>query len=168
MLIPDLRPLRVNLWLLTYFTLLTFSLSTCDPWSLTLDPFHLLPLCQTSHLWPVTYDFWPLNYDPWKCKLLSCVQLFVTPWKRRRPRRLTLYSPWNSPGQNSGVGSLSLLQGIFPTQGSNPCLLHCRWILYQLGHKESHTKRSKIVHPLWKSLYSVDENLHIELPYVNS
>ena len=48
-----------------------------------------------------------------------------------------LYSPWNSPGQNTGVGSLSLLQGIFPTQGSNPGLLHCRWILYQLSHKGS-------------------------------
>ena len=46
-------------------------------------------------------------------------------------------SPWNSPGQNTGVGSLSLLQGIFPTQGSNPGLLHCRWILYQLSHKGS-------------------------------
>ena len=34
-----------------------------------------------------------------------------------------LYSPRNSPGQNTGVGSLSLLQGIFPTQGSNRCLL---------------------------------------------
>ena len=49
-----------------------------------------------------------------------------------------LYSPWNSPGQNSGVGSLSLLQGIFPTtQGSNRGLLHCKQILYQLSHKES-------------------------------
>jgi len=48
-----------------------------------------------------------------------------------------LYIPWNSPGQNTGVGSLSLLQGIFPTQGSNPCLLHCRRILYQLSHKGS-------------------------------
>ena len=48
-----------------------------------------------------------------------------------------LYSPWNSPGQNSGVGSLSLLQGIFLTQGSNPGLLHCRQILYQLSHKGS-------------------------------
>ena len=47
------------------------------------------------------------------------------------------YSPWNSPGQNTGVGSLSLLQGIFPTQGSNPGLPHCRWILYQLRHKGS-------------------------------
>ena len=46
-----------------------------------------------------------------------------------------LYSPWNSPGQNTGVGSLSLLQGIFPTQGSNPGLPHCRRILYQLSHK---------------------------------
>ena len=41
-----------------------------------------------------------------------------------------LYSPWNSPGQNTGVGSLSLLQGIFRTQGSNPGLPHCRQILY--------------------------------------
>ena len=37
--------------------------------------------------------------------------------------------PWNSQGQNTGVGSLSLLQGIFPTQGSNPALPHCRQIL---------------------------------------
>ena len=44
-------------------------------------------------------------------------------------------SPWNSPGQNTGVGSLSLPQGIFLTQGPNPGLLHCRWILYQLNHK---------------------------------
>ena len=48
-----------------------------------------------------------------------------------------LYSPWNSPGQNTGVGSLSLLQGILPTQGSNPGLAHCRWILYELSHKGS-------------------------------
>ena len=48
-----------------------------------------------------------------------------------------LLSPWNSPGQNVGVGSLSLLQGIFPTQESNPGLPHCRWILYQLSHKGS-------------------------------
>ena len=48
-----------------------------------------------------------------------------------------LYSPWNSPGQNTGVGSLSLLQGIFPTQGSNPGLQHCRQMLYQLSYKGS-------------------------------
>ena len=48
-----------------------------------------------------------------------------------------LYSPWTSPGQNSGVGRLSLLQGIFPTQGSNPGLLHCSRILYQMSHQGS-------------------------------
>ena len=48
-----------------------------------------------------------------------------------------LYSPWNPPGQNTGVGSLSLLQGIFLTQGSKPGVLHCRWILYPLSHKGS-------------------------------
>ena len=48
-----------------------------------------------------------------------------------------LYSPWNSPGQNTGVGSLSLLQGIFPIQGVKPGLPHCRRILYQLSHKGS-------------------------------
>ena len=48
-----------------------------------------------------------------------------------------LYSPWNFPGQNTGVGSLSLLQGVVPTQGSNTGLLHCRQILYQLSHQGS-------------------------------
>ena len=48
---------------------------------------------------------------------------------------LGLYSQWNSPGQNTGVGGLSLLQGIFPTQGSNPGLPRCRRILYQLSHR---------------------------------
>ena len=47
----------------------------------------------------------------------------------------TFCDPWTSPGQNTGVGSLSLLQGIFPTQGLNPGLLHFRQILYQLSHK---------------------------------
>ena len=47
------------------------------------------------------------------------------------------YTAWNSPGQNTGVGSLSLLQGIFPTQQSNRGLLHCRQILYQLSYQGS-------------------------------
>ena len=66
-------------------------------------------------------------------------------WCERESRSLVsdslrphgLYSPWNSSGQNTGVGSLSLLQGIFPTQGSNPGLPLCRQILYQLSHKKS-------------------------------
>ena len=62
----------------------------------------------------------------WKWKSLSHVRFFAT---------LGLYSPWNSPGQNTGVGSVSLLWGIFTTQWSNQGLLHCRQILYQLSYK---------------------------------
>ena len=54
----------------------------------------------------------------------------------------------NSPGQNTGVGRLSLLQGIFPIQGLNPGLPHCRQILYQLSHQGS---PSGGVRALWKS-----------------
>ena len=46
------------------------------------------------------------------------------------------YSPRNSPGQNTAVGFHALLQGIFPTQGLNPGVWHCRQILYQLSHNE--------------------------------
>jgi len=54
-----------------------------------------------------------------------------------------LLCPWNSPGKNTGVGCHALLQGIFPTQGSNPCLLwllqllHCRQILYRWATREA-------------------------------
>ena len=58
-----------------------------------------------------------------------------------------LYSPWNSPGQNTGVDSLFFLQGIFPTQGSNPGLPNCRWILYQLNLKASRRILEGVVYP---------------------
>ena len=87
-------------------------------------PAILIPACNSS-----SPAFWMMcSVCKWKCKLLSHVQLFATHG---------LYDPWNSPGQNTGVGSLSLLQGIFPTQGSNQGLLHCRQILYQMSHKGS-------------------------------
>ena len=64
---------------------------------------------------------------------------------------LTLCNPldylWNSPGQDTGVGSLSLLQGIFPTQGSNWSLPHCRLILYQLSHKGSPSILEWVAYP---------------------
>ena len=59
-----------------------------------------------------------------------------------------LYSPWNSPGQNTGVSNLSLLQGIFPAQGSNPGLPHCRQILYQLSHSKQGIDNWKIT--IWR------------------
>ena len=72
-------------------------------------------------------------------KLLSHVWLFAAPW--------TIYSPWNSPGQNTRVGSFPLLQGIFPTQGSNPGFPHCRQVLYQLSHKGSPRILEWVVYP---------------------
>ena len=48
-----------------------------------------------------------------------------------------LFCPWSSPCKNTGVGSHSLLQGIFLTQGSNPCFLHCKQFLYYLSHQGS-------------------------------
>ena len=62
-------------------------------------------------------------------------------------RSLMGYSPWNSPGQNTRVGSFSLLQGIFPTPGLNPGLRHCRQILYQLSHKGSQRILKWVAYP---------------------
>ena len=68
-----------------------------------------------------------------------------------QPHRL--YSQWNSPGQNTGVGSRSLLQGIFPTQGSNPGLTHCRRVLYQLSHKGSPRMLEWVAYPFSSGPY---------------
>ena len=64
----------------------------------------------------------------------------MTPWN----------NPWNSPGLNTGVGSHSLLQGIFPTQGSNPGFPHCRQILYQLNHQGSPRILEWVAYPFSK------------------
>ena len=48
-----------------------------------------------------------------------------------------LLRPWDSPGKDTGVGCHFLLQGIFLTQGSNPCLPHCRQTLYRLSRQGS-------------------------------
>ena len=60
------------------------------------------------------------------CESLSRFRIFATPWTvaHQRPH------PWNSPGKNMGVGCHFLLQGIFPTQGSNMGFLHCRQTLF--------------------------------------
>ena len=99
--------------------------------------------------WPIYLEskaihscvFYSTSWGPWVCKHLkylsnqNCVKVKVS------KSCLTLCDPmdcpWNSLGQNTRVGSLSILQGIFPTQGSNPGLPHCRQILYQLSHKGS-------------------------------
>ena len=73
--------------------------------------------------------FYPMENGVLWTTFISFLHIFIRP--------SGLYSPWNSLGQNTEVGSLSLLQGIFPTQGSNPRLPRCRQILNQLSHKGS-------------------------------
>ena len=80
---------------------------------------------------PLAWSFWgPQKIQ--KVKVVQSCLILCDP--------VDLYSPWDSPGQNTGVSSLSLLQGIFPTQGSNPGILHCRRILYQLSHQGSQSE----------------------------
>ena len=62
---------------------------------------------------------------------------------------------WNSPDQNIGVSTCSLLQGIFLTQGSNPGLLCCRWILYHQSHPGSPTHASKVMFKILKPGFSI-------------
>ena len=61
-----------------------------------------------------------------------------------------LYSPWNSPGQNTGVDSCSFLKGIFPTQGSNPGFLHCRRFLYCLSHQGNPRILEWVAYPFFR------------------
>ena len=62
-----------------------------------------------------------------------CAYSLVTSWIVAH----RLLFPWDCPGKNTGVGCHFLLQGIFPTQGSNPGLPHCRQTLYPLSHQGS-------------------------------
>ena len=76
------------------------------------------------------------NVCTWKW--LSCVRFFAT-------SRTTQSMEFSRPEYWSG--SCFLLQGIFPTQGSNPSLPHCRQILYQLSHQRSLRKLNWVAYP---------------------
>ena len=70
----------------------------------------------------------------WKVKSLSRARLSATPWIVGCTK---LLRPWDFQSKSTGVGCHFLLQGIFPTQGSNPGLSHCRQTLYHLSHQGS-------------------------------
>ena len=98
-------------------------------WSDLAAAAHFISIYQTC-LWENRISYIFLATRMWKIKVKvaqSCPTL--------QPHGL--YSPWNSPGQNTRVGSCSLLQGIFPIQGLNPGLPHCRQILYNLSPQGS-------------------------------
>ena len=89
----------------------------------------ILSAALSKHHIPGLYSKWANLQNPSESESRSVMSDFLQP---HGP-----CSSWNSTGQNTGVGSLSLLQGIFQTQESNSGLLGCRWILYQLSHKGS-------------------------------
>ena len=109
---------------------------------------------QDLHLWkpelPVTLAVWDCNVCVCVCAharvhmyvcvcVCACVSCSVVFKSFAIPWTVTHQAPlsWNSPGNNTGVGSCSLLQSIFRIHESNPGLLHCRQILYHLSHQGS-------------------------------
>ena len=87
-----------------------------------------------------------LKEDEWDTDTtLKCRVWLTTLWTIAR-----LLCPWDSPGKNTGVGCHALFQGIFPTQGSNPDLPHCRQILNHLSHQGSPNKNNNLwLHVPW-------------------
>ena len=119
-----------------------------------LKPAHLLSLwvhCLSSYAgagkagkFPVSPGLYAIS-----CALLSrsVVSSPLQPYGLQPAR---LLCPWDSPGKNTGVGCHALLQGIFPTQGLNPDLPHCKWILYCLSHQGSPRILEWVAYPFSK------------------
>ena len=119
---------------------------------------HPLPTTQEMTLyeditrWSILKSDWLYSLQPKmekvkvRVKLLSHARLFATPWIVACTKFLR---PWDFQGKSTGVGCHFLLQGIFPTQGLNPGLSHCRQTLYHLSHQGS---------PKMEKLYTVSKN----------
>ena len=125
------------------------------------------PQTNCCPLWALIYsdrgnlcDYWGLFWSKWL--RFSTVCCILAQWRGSESHSFVsdslqtrgLYSPWNSPGQNTRVGSLSLLQGIFPIQELNWGFLHSRWILSQLSYflvLQFHCNIIRL-YIIWKSL----------------
>ena len=109
------------------------------------------------HPWLIQVNVW--QKPPQYCKLISLQLKLIKKIKLKNKvsescslvsnslRPYGLCSPRNSPGQNTGVGNLSLLQGIFPIQGLNPGFPRCGQIVYQLSHMWSPRIREWVAYP---------------------
>ena len=122
-----------------------FSFLTSTPSLLLFFPLILFILVQlwcdpkSKHVFTRTSQMYDLQRLLWSWSKLLCLvaQSCLTLWDPMEcsPPGSSIHG--NSPGKNIGMGCHALLQGIFPTQGLNPGLLHCRWILYCLSHQGS-------------------------------
>ena len=105
------------------------------------------------HHHPILYIYaWSQNLVHWWSPSVSVFIAWKVKVAQLHPTLCDpLYSPWISAGQNTAVGSHSLLQGIFPTQGLNSSLPHCRKILYQPSHQGSPIAWKIFIH-YWMSV----------------
>ena len=87
------------------------------------------------------------NYSPCAMFSVSVVSHSLQPHGPHGLQSTRLLCPWDSAGKNTGVGCHALHQGIFPSQGSSPGLLHWRCILYGLSHQESPTILECVAYP---------------------
>ena len=96
-----------------------------------------LPDSKSTHIRALKciYMYWNLLYT--LVSLKCCVSCSVVSNSLQPPWTVAtgLLCSWDFPDKNTGMGCHFLLQGIFPTQGLNPRLSHCRWILYRLNYK---------------------------------
>ena len=119
--------IRVNHQIFTNLeTFIWYELTELVLWKLEIG--FLVPK-QKEKIWLSKFYFWKSGHSVIVSESHSVVSDSLQPHG--------LYSSWNSPDQNTGVDSLPLPQGVFPTQRSNLGLPHCRWILYQLSHNGS-------------------------------
>ena len=97
-----------------------------------------------------------------KVKSLSRVGLFATSWAVACTR---LLRPWDFLDKSTGVGCHFRLQGIFPTQGSNPGLLHYRQMLYHLSHQGSPDSHKQTLIPKKISIYNIQIYVSQKIKY---
>ena len=101
------------------------------------QPFHS-PLSPSSKGFWVPLHFLPVEeYHLYESKSVSC-SVVSNSLQPRGLQSTRLFCPRGFPGKHTGVGCYFLLHGIFPTQGLNPGLPHCRQILYHLSHQGCH------------------------------
>ena len=95
-----------------------------------------LPYCFLQ--WPQLFlSFEARHYKKLVCECVLSCSVVSDSFRPHGPQPTRLLCPWDSPIKDTGVGCHALFQGIVSTQGLNPGLLHCRWILYHLSHQGS-------------------------------
>ena len=103
---------------------------------------------------------WPIHVVAVLCLVAQLCPTFCNPVDCSLPSSSV---HGDSPGKNTGVGCHALLQGLFPTQGSNPGLPHCRWILYCLNHQGSPRIREWVAYPFFR-IFMIQES-NQDLPH---